>query len=119
MTKEKLEGLRALRREITRTKKRMAKIRQNGLKSKQSAAALTRLDALLKKYYDELCSEAADITEYIKSIEDATVREIFMLRYLDGVNTWQKIAFEMGEYDESFVRKKHNAYLKLKFSAER
>ena len=112
MTKEKLEGLCSLRREITRTKKRIAKIRQNGLKSRQSSAALAKLELSLEKYYAELCNEAAEITEYIKNIKDATVREIFMLRYLDGIGTWQKIAFEMGEYDESFVRKKHNAYLK-------
>ncbi len=111
MTKEKLASLRFLRREITRTKKRIAKIKQNGFKSRQSSAALAKLETSLEKYYDEICAAASEILEYINSIRDLTVREIFMLRYLDGIGTWQKIAFEMGEYDESYIRKKHNAYL--------
>lgn len=111
MTREKLESLQSLRREITRTKKRMARIRENGLKSPQSASALQKLEAALEKYHFEMCVGAAELLDYINGIEDLTVREIFMLRYFDGVRTWQKIAFEMGEYDESYVRKKHNAYL--------
>jgi len=111
LTKEKLLSLHNLRREITRTKKRMAKIRQNEFKSRQSAAALKKLEAALEKYYEKICSEAAEIVDYISGIEDLTLREIFMLRYFDDVRSWQRVAFEIGEYDESYVRKKHNAYL--------
>ena len=81
-------------------------------KSKQSKSAFAKLECSLEKYYEEIALKAAEIMEYINGIEDVTVREIFMLRYFDGVRSWQKIAFEIGEYDESFVRKKHNAYLK-------
>ena len=112
MTKEKLATLHVLRREITRTKKRMAKIKQNGFKSNQSKAAFEKLDAQLDKYLAEIYLNAAEILEYINGIEDLTVREIFMLRYFDDVRSWQKIAFEIGEYDESYVRKKHDRFLK-------
>ncbi len=112
MTKEKLTSLHTLRREITRTKKRIAKIKSNGAKTSRSKAALARLEEVLEAYLCEIANEAAEIVAYIKSIEDVTVREIFMLRYFDDVRSWQKIAFEVGEYDESYVRKKHNAYLK-------
>ena len=112
MTKEKLSRIHNLRREITRTKKRISVIKSNGVKTARSKMALARLETLLEGYLDSITAEAAEIAEYINNIEDLTVREIFMLRYFDDVRSWQKIAFEVGEYDESYVRKKHDAYLK-------
>lgn len=112
MTKERLEKLRSLKREIERTKKRIELLKSDGTKTLKSAKRLKKICDILEYYVDEASKEAKALLEYIMGIEDSTIREIFMLRYYDGIGSWQKIAFEMGEYDESLVRRRHNAYLK-------
>ena len=39
------------------------------------------------------------------------MRLILSLRYINGLS-WQQVAFSIGEYDESYPRKKHNKFLK-------
>lgn len=114
MTRERLAGLRALRREVTRTKTRLAELRERSVAAEGSEAvkqAYARAKAALERYLTELLKEEAELLGYIQKIKDGTVRELFMLRYYDGIGTWQQIAFLMGEHDESYVRRKHNAYL--------
>mgnify|MGYP004641125787 CR=1 FL=1 len=50
--------------------------------------------------------------EMEKKLWPLPVRELFMLRYVDGVRSWQRIAFLAGEHDESYVRRKHDWYIK-------
>ena len=109
MTKGRLAGLRALQREVKRTRERIAELENSGAKRQ---GRLQKLYNALDNYLCEISKESDAVLKYIMDIEDVTVREIFMLRYYDGIGTWQKIAFEMGEFDESFVRRKHNAYLR-------
>ena len=115
MTAEKLLSLRSIRREITRTKRRMADMARQ-LKDAQGdfalLGAISAERALLDNYLLRLKREESELVEFVNSIEDALLREIFMLRYFDGVKTWQRIAFLTGEHDESYVRRKHNTYLK-------
>lgn len=56
-------------------------------------------------------AEEALLIRYIEEIPDSDVRELFMLRYVDGVRSWQRIAFLAGEHDESYVRRKHDRYI--------
>ena len=113
ITKERLSQLCVLRREVTRTKRRLAALTarvQNGDCTADLAYANTR--AALSRYLAQMQAEEAKLLEYIQTIEDAGVRELFMLRYYDGIRSWQRIAFLAGEHDESYVRRKHDAYLK-------
>ena len=117
MTAEKLLNLPSIRREITRTKRRIADISRQikdagGDMTLQGV--LTAERALLDGYILRLRSEEAELVGFVNSIDDPHMREIFMLRYFDGVKTWQRVAFLSGEHDESYVRRKHNAYLKKK-----
>lgn len=57
------------------------------------------------------------IYRYIAGLPDPQIRLIFSLRYLDCLS-WQKIAWRMGESDESYPRRKHNLYLKAAENAE-
>lgn len=57
------------------------------------------------------------IYRYIAGLPDPQIRLIFSLRYLDCLS-WQKIAWRMGESDESYPRRKHNQYLKAAENAE-
>ena len=67
-------------------------------------------DALMD-YLRAAEAEEALLIRYIEEIPDSDVRELFMLRYVDGVRSWQRIAFLAGEHDESYVRRKHDRYI--------
>ncbi|MBQ6893123.1 MAG: hypothetical protein IJN48_02865 [Clostridia bacterium] len=117
MTKERLEKLPSLNREIRRTQKRLDRLEESRSKSARHKAALKRTREALDAYLTEAQQEAATLMNYIKTIEDSSTREIFMLRYYDGIRSWQQIAFMVGEHDESYVRKKHSRYLKKEDAA--
>ncbi len=51
-----------------------------------------------------------ELQDFINSIEDSDTRRVFTMRYINGFS-WQKIAFQLGGYDESWPRKKHDRYL--------
>ena len=50
------------------------------------------------------------LNRYIAAVEDAQMRMILSLRYVDGLS-WQQVAFRMGETDEQYPRRKHNKFL--------
>ena len=106
ITKERLEALPALRREITRLKERLKRLEAQVSESPRYAAALAETRATLESLLVQAQVESAAVLSYIRGIGDVTTREIFMLRYYDGVRTWQEVAFAIGEYDESYVRKR-------------
>ena len=113
MTKEKLSRLCALRREITRTKRRLSRLADRKTGDTEALAfAKAQTTAALEAYRLKAQTEAAELIGYINSIGDAGIRELFMLRYVDGIRSWQRIAFLAGEHDESYVRRRHNAFLR-------
>ena len=112
MTKERLEKLASLRREITRTNERLRELKATQASSARYKEIISRTETALENYLEEAEWETAALLEYIEKIEDRKMRELFMLRYYDGIRSWQRIAFMVGEYDESYIRKKHNAYLR-------
>lgn len=115
MDKARLSRLCGLRREITRTKRRIAALEskiERGDADEALLAALCDTRAALTDYLHAAQSEETLLIRYIGDIPDSDVRELFMLRYVDGVRSWQRIAFLAGEHDESYVRRKHNRYLK-------
>lgn len=120
MDKARLKRLVGLRREITRTRQRIAAA-ENRLRQAADDAEAAALRALLADKRDALMdylraaeAEEALLIRYIEEIPDSDVRELFMLRYVDGVRSWQRIAFLAGEHDESYVRRKHDRYIKEK-----
>ena len=111
MDKARLRRLVGLRREITRTKRRIAAA-ETRLRAAADDAEAAKLAAALMHYLHAAETEEALLIRYIESIPDSDVRELFMLRYVDGVRSWQRIAFLAGEHDESYVRRKHDRYIK-------
>ena len=102
MDKARLKRLVGLRREITRTRQRIAAA-ENRLKQAADDAEAAALRALLADKRDALM-------DYLRAAE-AEEALLFMLRYVDGVRSWQRIAFLAGEHDESYVRRKHDRYI--------
>jgi hypothetical protein len=75
-----------------------------------------KLKALMLK-----CEEQeVEIYEFIEAIPDSSIRQVFLLRYIDSL-TWLQIAFRISEHDEQVPRKKHDTYLKVydKYEKER
>ena len=72
------------------------------------------LDLNLKKCFYELNK----LNRYIASVEDSQMRMILAFRYVNGL-TWQQVAYSIGHYDESFVRRKHDNFLKLSKKSEK
>lgn len=72
---------------------------------------LRRYHSLIEENYTRCARLLGDMQEYINSIDDSETRRIFTMHYIKGW-TWQKIAFNINSYDESYPRKKHERYLK-------
>ena len=51
------------------------------------------------------------LNRYICEIPDSEIRQIMSLRYINGLS-WHQVAHRIGEYDESYPRRKHNRFLR-------
>lgn len=66
----------------------------------------------LRRMKEKCCRERDAILDYINDIEESRLRQIFMLRHLDGLS-WRAVAFRLGGYEtEDGVRMKHDRYLR-------
>lgn len=65
------------------------------------------------KLLKRLEKQKEKIELFVNSIDNSETRRIFYYRYIYGdvMMNWQQIAFKIGRYDESYARKKHNAYM--------
>lgn len=69
----------------------------------------------LKQRLRERQRELRRLDNYIASIEDAELRQIFMLRYVFTNCSWLEIARKMGaEHNAEALRKRHDRYLEKK-----
>lgn len=134
MTKEELSQLYYLNREIEWEQKRLreletvaagSSIKVTGLPqiaggtgaAARYEAEIAALKVLIEENVKRCFLEVSRLNRYIQGIEDSRMRMILSLRYINGL-TWQQVAFHIGESDESYVRKKHNRFLKLSENAE-
>ncbi len=128
MTKKELSQLYYLKREIKEQQKRIKELEAaatscavniNGLPSGTGvsdkignyAAQIADLKSLLDLNLKKCFYELNRLNRYIQSVEDSQIRMILTLRYVRGL-TWQKVAYEIGENDEQYPRRKHNAFLR-------
>lgn len=78
-----------------------------------SEECIQKRNAIGKKIsskYNELYNKVNDAIDYIQSIEDSEIRQIFTYKYIDGL-TWEQTGEAMN-YAAITVRKKHDEYLK-------
>jgi hypothetical protein len=128
MTKKELSQLYWLNKEIEMQQKRIAELENLATSCTATITGMPRsplvtdrlsnyiaeivdlrnlLELNLKKCFYELNR----LNRYINTIEDSQIRQIMTLRYINGL-TWQQIAFRIGEHDEQYPRRKHNAFLR-------
>ena len=128
MTKKELSQLYYLKKEIKEQQRRIAELEAaatkcaanisgmpsgKGISDKvgKYAAQIADLKALLDLNIKKCFYELNQIDRFIQNVEDSQMRIILTLRYVQGL-TWQKIAYAIGEHDEQYPRRKHNAFLK-------
>lgn len=76
-----------------------------------TATAIVRLKGRLCLRIEELASEQEKWLCWINSLDDSEIRQILLLRYLDGLS-WQDVAHKLGTAgDGSTERKKVNRFL--------
>lgn len=79
---------------------------------------VSRLRNSLKRRMGELLDKVTEVNEYIDTVPDSEMRMILTLRYVNGLS-WNQVALHIGEYDESYPRRKHNKFLKVAENAEK
>lgn len=74
---------------------------------------VARLNKRIVNKMNELVEEKDSLIEFIYSIQDSEIRQIFIYKYIDGM-VWREIASKMN-YGETTIRNKHRYYInKLK-----
>ena len=120
MTKNELSQLYYLNREVEEISKRMATLRYRAkfIKTHTDGKASGALEKEAEKLADVLAEqqkrcfcEQRRLEKFISEVKSSEMRIILAIRYING-RSWQQVAFSVGEHDESYVRKKHDAYLK-------
>lgn len=101
LTKEKLEQLINLRKEIKEIKQRL---------NRESTECPLGNVELLKERVHMAAGLEREIAAYINSVDDSRIRRIMQYRYADGY-TWGKIARIM-HYDRTYPEKLISKYLK-------
>lgn len=134
MTKNDLGQLHYLNKEIEMLKIRQRELRTiaegtttritgmpfgSGISDKigNYASEIADLDLLITLNIERCWKELKQLNQFINTIDDSQLRQIFSLRYINGL-TWQQIAFAVGESDESYPRRLHNRFLKAAENAE-
>jgi len=124
----RLEQLKSLRQEVDDLSQRIAELElaaqggagrvtgmpRGGRKADRIAECAVKIADLRDKMDDrrmDCMEELARLYDFIDDIPDSLTRQIFSLRYIDGLS-WQQVAFGIGESDEQFPRRVHNRYLR-------
>ena len=128
MTARELKNLYYLKKEIKEQQRRLAELEAaatncsseiTGLPSgkgisdkvEKYAAKIAALKTLLEQNLEKNLCELNRLEKFIQTVEDSEIRTILALRYIRCL-TWQKIAYMIGESDEQYPRRKHNAFLR-------
>ncbi len=137
MTLKELSQLYYLNRETERDQERLEKLRASasapgapnydGMPKSPSfenrleryIAEIVDLEAIIQAKITQCLHERARLERYIAEIPDSLTRQIFQLRFIDGL-TWVQIAFSVGGGNtEEGVRKRVYRYLEQENKGEK
>ena len=128
MTKKELSQLYYLNREIERDKERLDRLRMlasspsgpnlTGMPSGSSfdnrlerlCAEIIDLEAIISAKVTQCVHERNRLERYIADIPDSFIRQIFQLRFVNGLN-WQQVAASIGNNTADSVRMACNRYI--------
>lgn len=138
MTIKELSQLYYLNREIERDKKRLAELKsksysvsgQNlsgmpgggsfeGSSIERYVAEIVDLEAIISAKITQCLHERNRLERYIADIPDSLTRQIFTLRFINGL-TWVQVAYHIGGYNTAdSVRMTCNRYIAKENEKER
>lgn len=129
MTLQDLYSIRDLDKEIADIRDKIATLRERGEsmscnltgmpigsgcsdKVGKAAAEIADYIAFLDEAEARKVARSREIHQYIESVEDAQLRRIMVMRFIDR-RSWRKIAFAVGSSNtEDSVRKRCNRYVR-------
>ena len=122
--KERLAQYSKLMKEIDEDRLRLARLADrllrhdpvNGFWMGDGRRCFSGYEARINENVARCAALVEELQAFINGIEDSEMRRIFTLRYVHGF-TWQRIAFRLQAYDESYPRKKHDRYLEKRARA--
>lgn len=88
-----------------------------GINLEEHSKKVKRLKTKLFKRKTELIDLVSNINEYINNIDDSEIRQIIVLKYVNGL-TWDSVARYLQYADESVPRKKLDRYFKMTDKSE-
>ena len=129
MTVQELSQVYHLNREIETYKRRLDKLKakigastpklsgmphnpsQTDSQTEQLVAEMVDLEAITKTLQIQCIHERNRLLRYINRIKDEEIKDMFILRFVDGLS-WDMVAYEMGEgYKTEAVKKRCYRYL--------
>ena len=119
MKKKELYGYRDLQREARLLKRRYAEWKRRldacGGSDPELLERVRQISECLERQQLRVLDEQLRIERLVEQIPDSLLRQIFTLRYLEGLS-WQAIAQQVGGASEDSLRIMHERYLKTMVS---
>lgn len=133
MNKDQLRQLRHLKREIELLQDQIANLESEivtdkvrgsdpehpyteksfyitGFAHEEHGRKMKRLKERLQRRLDDLMDLVVEINEFVEEIDDSLLRQIIILRHVNGL-TWEQVAAEVGGGNTAdSVRKMHDRY---------
>lgn len=82
-----------------------------GFAHEEHSRKMKRLKERLQRRVDDLLELVAEINEFVEDIDDSLLRQIIILRHVNGL-TWEQVAAHVGGGNTAdSVRKMHDRYL--------
>ena len=129
ITVKQLSSLRYLKREVNIERERLAYLKASAEYKTSSfdavpkakgvtvdrigiyASEMAYLKELIADNMHRCICELLRLQEFINSITDSDLRQIFYLRYIKG-KSWVSIAFQLELSDEQVARRRHDRFIK-------
>lgn len=116
--KQEIEDLEKRIDRIHKTSEMVSDTVQNGYKHRaviygvdlKRKRKLNTYENKLQEFYDKLFEQQNKIEDYIETISQSNIRQIFRYRYIDGFS-WKQIQVLMKYRHEDTARKKHDKFL--------
>jgi len=82
-----------------------------GINIKDYNRKVRRLQKKFNERIEKLTALVEEVNDYVESIDDSLIRQIIILRYIDGY-TWEQVAAHIGGNNTAdSVRMMHNRFL--------
>lgn len=111
MTRQKLEDYYYLKEEIEHLKSRLSSVKEEIEQTNNPSPDLMDIYQVLLKSLNRAITEFKEVGEYIAGIENDRIRQLFFLRYVEGMSWKQVAATSGGKCTAANVRRTCTRYM--------